>query len=96
MRRILSALLTVAFITAGFSSVAFAEDEAGLERMRRSYGVLMANSSDADAFAIVTEKLELRGIKFAQLASKIATTNTLDRFMTAYRDTFLVDDPVIN
>ncbi len=75
---------------------AFAEDEGGLERMRRSYGTLMANSSDADAFAIVTETLELRGIQFAQLASKIATTNTLDRFMTAYRDTFQVNDPVMN
>ena len=63
----------------------FADDRAALDRVRRQYGPLMSNSPDAYGFDIVTEQIQVRDGEFAEMASQIATIDTLEAFMNAYR-----------
>ncbi len=75
------------------AAVAFslAEDQEGLDRLRVRYGQKMAASSDGDAFAIVTDDIDKQGLAFRNLASSIASIDTLEGFMENFRKQFQID-----
>ena len=62
-----------------------AEDKDSLIRMRDRYGPNMEESSDAAAFAVVTQQIEKDGVAFRELAEVIANIDTLENFMTEYK-----------
>ena len=64
---------------------AMAEDEGGLSRLRTQFGSRMAATSDASAFAIVTDAIEKHGVAFRELASRIASVNTMERFVNSLK-----------
>jgi len=64
----------------------FAEDPISLERIRRAYGPLMAQTPDASSFEVITQKVELRGVGFRELANEIATVDTLESFMSSFQE----------
>lgn len=64
---------------------AMAGDEEGLSRLRTQFGSRMAATSDASAFAIVTDSIEKEGIAFRELASRIASINTMERFVNSLK-----------
>lgn len=62
-----------------------AEDEAGLGRLRVKYGEAMSQSADADAFAVLSEPITKQGVAFREMASRIASIDTLDRFLASLK-----------
>ena len=62
-----------------------ANDEAGLERLRKTFAVRMGASPDASAFAVVTQKLDTEGTAFRDMAGQIASIDTLETFMKDFR-----------
>jgi hypothetical protein len=62
-----------------------ANDEAGLERLRKTFAVRMGASPDASAFAVVTQKLDTEGTAFREMAGQIASIDTLETFMRDFR-----------
>jgi len=64
----------------------FADDPISLERIRRAYGPLMAQTPDASSFDVITQKVELRGVGFRELANEIATIDTLESFMSSFQE----------
>ncbi len=71
---------------------ALAEDDRGLERLRRKFGEKMSQSPDADGFEIITEEINTEGVEFRELASHIASTDTLEAFMEQLRNRLKVSD----
>lgn len=65
-----------------------AEDQESLDRLRARYGAKMAASADANAFAIVTERIERHGVAFKDLARRVAAIDTLEAFMTEFQQGF--------
>ncbi len=66
----------------------FADDEVGLTRLRTKYARLMGQSPDAEAFEIVTGRIETQGLAFREMARRIAALDTFDAFMNRMRDDF--------
>ncbi len=62
-----------------------AGDEASLDRLRNAFSAKMKTSADASAFAVVTQNIDLQGVAFRDLAGKIASVDTLERFMDDFR-----------
>lgn len=62
-----------------------AEDEAGLGRLRVKYGEPMSRSADANAFAVLSEPIMKQGVAFREMASRIASVDTLDRFLASLK-----------
>jgi len=76
-------------------SFSLAGDETGLGRMRRKFSGKMSESPDADAFQIVTGRIDARGIEFRALASRLASVDTLQSFMDRFRENFDADRPAM-
>ncbi len=70
-------------IMRGAIAYSLAEDEDGLARLRIKYGDVMSRSADAEAFAVVTEPIVKQGVAFRDMASRIASVDTLDRFIAS-------------
>ncbi|MGB8365390.1 MAG: hypothetical protein ACLQUZ_16520 [Rhizomicrobium sp.] len=58
-----------------------AGDETSLDRLRTRFAAKMKTSPDASAFAVVTQNIDQQGVAFRDLAGKIASIDTLERFM---------------
>jgi hypothetical protein len=58
-----------------------ANDETSLDRLRQHFTARMANTPDANAFAVVTQRIDLQGIAFRDAAAKVASIDTLKSFM---------------
>ena len=69
----------------GAIAYSLAEDEDGLGRLRIKYGEAMSRSADANAFAVVTEPIVKQGVEFRDMASRIASVDTLDRFIASLK-----------
>lgn len=69
----------------GAIAYSLAEDEEGLARLRIKYGEAMSRSADANAFAVVTEPIAKQGVEFRDMASRIASVDTLDRFIASLK-----------
>jgi len=63
-----------------------AGDEDGLSRMRTKFGEAMSRSADAGAFAVVSDPIVEQGVAFRELASRIASIDTMERFVTSLKD----------
>lgn len=68
-------------------------DQIALDRLRGKYAEKMTASPDADAFRLVTERIDTEGVRFRDLASRIAGIDTLDGFMSALRSRMRDDAP---
>lgn len=64
-----------------------AGDEAGLSRLRAKFGEAMSMSPDASAFAVVSEPIVEQGVAFREMTSRIASVDTLDRFLASLKTT---------
>lgn len=74
-------------IMRGAIAYSLADDEEGLSRLRSKFGNRMAETPDASAFAIVTDPIEKQGVAFRELASHIASVNTMERFVNSLKKT---------
>ena len=63
-----------------------AGDEDGLSRMRTKFGAAMGRSPDAGAFAVVSDPIAEQGVAFRELASRIASIDTMERFVASLKD----------
>ncbi|MEM9205482.1 MAG: hypothetical protein AAGA88_04065 [Pseudomonadota bacterium] len=68
-----------------------AGDELGLDRMRRKFSEKMASSPDAASFQVVVSPVGERGGQFRQMVREIADTDTLENFLTEYRERYYPD-----
>lgn len=69
----------------GAIAYSLAGDEAGLSSLRAKYGQAMAESPDASSFAVVSEPIVKQGVAFREMASRIASVDTLDRFLATLK-----------
>ena len=65
------------------SAVAYslANDETSLERLRDHFAAKMKASPDANAFAVLTQRIDMHGLDFRDAAAKVASIDTLQSFM---------------
>ena len=80
--RLLAMRCAIAYSLAG--------SEAGLASLRAKYGQGMTDSADASAFAVVSEPIVEQGVAFREMASRIASVDTLDRFLASLKTEELV------
>ncbi|WP_143710221.1 tetratricopeptide repeat protein [Parvibaculum lavamentivorans] len=69
----------------GAIAYSLAGEEGGLSRLRTKFGEAMAASPDASAFAIVSDPIVQQGVAFREMASRIASIDTLDRFLASLK-----------
>jgi hypothetical protein len=69
----------------GAIAYSLAGDETGLASLRAKYGQAMSESADASAFAVVSEPIVKQGVAFREMASRIASVDTLDRFLASLK-----------
>ncbi len=67
---------------------ALAGDQASIDRLRQRYSKLMAGTSDAVTFNVLTGRIESQGTEFRQIARNVASVNTLENFLKEYRDRY--------
>ncbi|HEX7777539.1 MAG TPA: hypothetical protein VF449_13520, partial [Parvibaculum sp.] len=72
-------------IMRGAIAYSLAGDEAGLKRMQDKFGSRMASTSDASSFAIISDPIERSGAAFREMVSRIASVNTMDRFIASLK-----------
>ena len=70
----------------GAISYSLSNDAIGLDRFKTKYAKRMGESKDARAFEVVTDSIDRRGVDFANLASEIAGIDTLEKFLTEFRE----------
>lgn len=70
-------------IMRGAIAYSLAADEAGLKRLRDKYGARMASTPDAASFAVVSDPIERTGAAFRELVSRVASVNTMERFVAS-------------
>lgn len=61
-------------------------NRAGVDSVRARYAAKMAESPEADAFDIITTEFDRASMPFRQVATTVAQLETLDAFMTPYRE----------
>jgi hypothetical protein len=66
-------------------ALSLAKDSAGLDRIRGLYAERLASAPEADAFRVLTNKVDKDDTEFRDLASAIAGVNQLEAFMAGYR-----------
>jgi hypothetical protein len=69
----------------GAIAYSLAGDENGLSRLRSKFGEAMSMSPDASAFAVVSEPIVEQGVAFREMTSRIASVDTLERFLASLR-----------
>lgn len=69
----------------GAIAYSLAGDENGLSRLRAKFGEAMSMSPDASAFAVVSEPIVEQGVAFREMTSRIASVDTLERFLASLR-----------
>jgi len=69
----------------GAIAYSLAGDENGLSRLRAKFGEAMSLSPDANAFAVVSEPIVEQGVAFREMTSRIASVDTLERFLASLR-----------
>ena len=58
-----------------------ANDEVGLERIRDHFMAKMKTTPDAPAFAVITQRIDLHGMAFRDVAAQVASVDSLTAFM---------------
>jgi len=62
------------------------EDDEGIIELRQKYAKKMNGTPDSEGFNLITKKIDLRTTEFRKVAGAIAQINTLENFMTKYRE----------
>jgi hypothetical protein len=62
-----------------------ANDQTSLDRLRETFAAKMIGTRDATAFDAVTQRIDLQGAEFRDVAAKIASVDTLQSFMKDFR-----------
>jgi tetratricopeptide (TPR) repeat protein len=62
------------------------EDDDGIVELRARYEKKMNGTPDSEGFNLITKKIDLRTTEFRKVAGAIAQINTLESFMTKYRE----------
>jgi hypothetical protein len=63
-----------------------ANDETSLDRLRQHFAAKMKASSDANAFDVLTQRIDLHGTDFRDVAAKVASIDTLQTFMKEFQN----------
>ncbi len=74
-------------------SYAFADDRLGAERLRGQFLELMQDTPDANAFDVVTGRVNKDGVAFRNLANQIAALDTLEAFLVEFRQ--VLEGPIV-
>jgi hypothetical protein len=69
-----------------------ANDETGLERLRQRFASKMKASRDANAFDVVTQRIDMHGLAFREAAAKVASIDTLNTFMKNLQNRRMASD----
>ena len=69
-------------------SYVLADDKIGLDRLRGKFDAKMAETPDESAFKVVTRPINRDSIAFRNLAKEIAAIDTLEAFLSKFRETF--------
>ncbi|MBV9992731.1 MAG: hypothetical protein JOZ72_15735 [Alphaproteobacteria bacterium] len=67
-----------------------ANDETSLERLREHFGPKMKTTADANAFAVVSDRIDAHGVAFRDAAAQVASVDTLKGFMKDLRSQALL------
>jgi tetratricopeptide (TPR) repeat protein len=67
-------------------AMALGENEEGLDELREKYAKKMSGTPDSEGFNLITKKIDPRTTEFRKVAGAIAQINTLENFMTKYRE----------
>jgi len=62
-----------------------AGDQPSLDRLRDHFAAKMKPSTDASAFAVVTQNIATQGVAFRDMAGQIASVDTLETFMQDFK-----------
>lgn len=71
-----------------------ANDQTSLDRLRTHFAAKMKASTDANAFAVVTQNIDMQGVAFRDMAGQIASIDTLEAFMQDFKKRY--DKTVLN
>ena len=80
-------------IKAGVGFV-MAGDPLGLSRLRSKFGEQMAQSAEWPMFNFVTGEVAASGVEFAKVAHEISGIDSLNAFLSTYRDMYSAGDAV--
>jgi hypothetical protein len=69
-----------------------ADNQAGLDRLRAHFMPKMQSSPDANAFAVVTQNIDMQGTAFRDAAGQVASIDTLQAFMKDFRKHYAAAD----
>ena len=69
-------------------SFVLSDDKIGLDRLRQRFGAKMAGTPDESAFKVVTRTIDRESISFRNLAKEIAAVDTLETFLSRFKETF--------
>ncbi|MGA7674975.1 MAG: hypothetical protein WCA78_08000 [Rhizomicrobium sp.] len=69
-----------------------ANDEASLDRIRGHFAAKMKASRDANAFDVVSQRIDMHGMAFRDAAAKVASIDTLQTFMKDLQDRKIASD----
>ena len=67
-------------------SLALDSNEEGIDELRNRYAKKMSGTPDSEGFNLITKKIDPRTTEFRKVAGAIAQINTLENFMTKYRE----------
>ncbi len=73
---------------------ALQEDRTGLNRLHDRYSGLMTGGNFANAFELITSQEDSAGGEISVIASNIASVDSLQSFMAAYRSEFISADSI--
>ncbi len=62
-----------------------ADDQISLDRLRQHFAAKMKTTPDANAFAVVSDRIDTHGAAFRDAAAQIASIDTLKSFMKDIR-----------
>ncbi len=66
-----------------------ADDQLGIDRLRKKFAQKMSKTSVAGAFDVVSLPIERGGTQFKAIAQQIAGIDTMERFLDEYRNRYL-------
>lgn len=71
-----------------------ANDQIGLSRLRNRYSDIMSRTPEWPMFAFVTDTLDTSASEFRDLARQIASTDSLNAFLNAYREIYTAEGAI--
>ena len=70
-------------------------DKLGISRLRSKFSAQLANSAEWPLFDYVTQDVAPASLEFKKVAQQVAGIDSLDAFLTSYRDLYASQDSVV-